>query len=170
MIFNRIRRLSIAQIAAKQLWLFQYWFDRRKTCNINSMRLLVVLLCCTVNPKNFRTWKPKISLSLPSSTFRWLHFLTLNTNGANITHTHTNTEHNTQQNGLLIMWILYIRRAQTYFQSYAYTSLSRTITDLPTIPDRRFYGKIVEKEKFMWTVERVNITAALWYTCKIGCT
>lgn len=88
MIFNRIRRLSIAQIAAKQLWLFQYWFDRRKTCNINSMRLLVVLLCCTVNPKNFRTWKPKISLSLPSSTFRWLHFLTLNTNGANIIHTH----------------------------------------------------------------------------------
>lgn len=45
--------------------------------------------------------------------------------------------------------------ARTYFQLYAYTSLSRTITDLPTIPDRRFYGKIggkkaTERRKFMW--------------------
>lgn len=88
MIFNRIRRLSIAQIAAKQLWLFQYWFDRRKTCNINSMRLLVVLLCCTVNPKNFRTWKPKISLPflLPLfAGFTFLHWIrTVQTS-----HTHT---------------------------------------------------------------------------------
>lgn len=89
-----------------------------------------------------------------------------------------------------------IRRAQTYFQSYAYTSLSRTITDLPTIPDRRFYGKIRRRTNrriifFMYILcsrsngngtgtpysilceKRLNESkhyTASWYTCKIGCT
>lgn len=71
--------------------------------------------------------------------------------------THITAQHNDEK----------VRRAQTYFQSYAYVIVKDN--HWPTNNSRQtLLRKNREKEKFMWTVERVNITA-LWYTCKIGC-